>query len=55
MGQRALRIDMERELKSAAQQRRWTDEQINALIALLREHAGNCMRTDTPWRSPSTF
>jgi DNA polymerase III subunit alpha len=40
MGQRARRIDMERELKSAAQQRRWTDEQINALLGLRQEHAG---------------
>jgi DNA polymerase III subunit alpha len=39
-GQRAHRIDMERELKSAAQQRRWTDERINALTGLLQEHAG---------------
>ena len=39
-GRRARRIDMERELKKAAQLRRWTDEQFNALLALLQEHAG---------------
>src|SRR5207245_10006545 len=39
-GQRARRIDMERELKSAGQQRRWTEEQINGLLGLLQEHAG---------------
>ena len=39
-GQRARRIEMERQLKKAAQLRRWTDEQFNALLALLQEHAG---------------
>jgi len=39
-GRRAQRIDMERELKGAAQLRRWTEDQINALVALLQEHAG---------------
>jgi len=39
-GHRARRIDMERELKSAAQQRRWNEEQINGLLGLLQEHAG---------------
>jgi DNA polymerase III alpha subunit len=31
---------MERELKEAAKLRRWNDDQINALLALLQEHAG---------------
>jgi DNA polymerase III alpha subunit len=31
---------MERELKEAAKLRRWTDEQINGVLALLQEHAG---------------
>jgi len=39
-GQRVQRIEMERELKKAAQLRRWTEEQINALLGLLQEHAG---------------
>ncbi len=39
-GRRAQRVDMERELKEAAQLRRWTEDQINALVALLQEHAG---------------
>ena len=30
---------MERDMKKAAQLRRWTDEQFNALVALLQEHA----------------
>jgi hypothetical protein len=39
-GRRAQRIAMEREMKKAAQLRRWTDEQFNALLGLLQEHAG---------------
>ena len=31
---------MERELKEAAKLRRWSDEQINGILALLQEHAG---------------
>jgi DNA polymerase III alpha subunit len=31
---------MERELKDAARLRRWTDEQINGVLALLQQHAG---------------
>jgi DNA polymerase-3 subunit alpha len=31
---------MERELKEAAKLRRWSDEQINSILALLQEHAG---------------
>jgi DNA polymerase-3 subunit alpha len=39
-GRRAERLTMERELKEAARLRRWNDDQINALLALLQEHAG---------------
>jgi DNA polymerase-3 subunit alpha len=39
-GRRAERYAMERELKEAAKLRRWTDEQINSILALLQEHAG---------------
>ena len=39
-GRRAERYAMERELKDAAKLRRWTDEQINSILALLQEHAG---------------
>ena len=39
-GRRAERYSMERELKDAARLRRWTDEQLNAILALLQEHAG---------------
>jgi DNA polymerase III alpha subunit len=39
-GRRAERYAMERELKDAARLRRWTDEQINGILALLQEHAG---------------
>jgi hypothetical protein len=31
---------MERELKEAARLRRWNDEQINGVLALLQEHGG---------------
>jgi DNA polymerase-3 subunit alpha len=37
---RRERHTMERELKEAAKLRRWSDDQINALLALLQEHAG---------------
>ena len=33
-------LAMERELKDAAKLRRWTDEQLNGILALLQEHAG---------------
>ncbi len=39
-GRRAERYAMERELKEAAKLRRWSDEQINSILALLQEHAG---------------
>jgi hypothetical protein len=39
-GQRARRIDMERELVAAGRQQGWSDDQLNALLALLQEHAG---------------
>jgi DNA polymerase-3 subunit alpha len=39
-GRRAERYTMERELKDAARLRRWTDEQINGILALLQEHTG---------------
>ncbi|MBV9595545.1 MAG: hypothetical protein JOZ87_01690, partial [Chloroflexi bacterium] len=39
-GRRAERYAMERELKDAARLRRWNDEQINSILALLQEHAG---------------
>ena len=39
-GRRAERYAMEREVKDAARLRRWTDEQINGILALLQEHAG---------------
>jgi DNA polymerase III alpha subunit len=40
MGRRAERYAIERELKEAAKLRRWTDDQLNVLLALLQEHAG---------------
>jgi DNA polymerase-3 subunit alpha len=39
-GRRAERYAMERELKDAARLRRWADEQLNGVQALLQEHAG---------------
>jgi DNA polymerase-3 subunit alpha len=39
-GRRAERYAMERELKDAARLRRWTDEQLNGVLAVLQEHAG---------------
>ena len=39
-GQRARRIDLERALRAAGRQLGWSDDQLNALLALLQEHAG---------------
>jgi DNA polymerase-3 subunit alpha len=39
-GRRAERYLLERELREAGKLRRWSDEQLNGVLALLQEHAG---------------